>query len=347
MREVLAQVAEILREDGGLVLARVVGCNGSAPRNAGARMIVRRGGAIEGTVGGGLAEAYVMERAGGLFNRKVSAVWTLDMNGVDVTGTDMICGGSMKMLCEYVHADEETIGTFDQIDSRSKVRWKRVLMTEFKREGAGLYPISRRLFCPDTLHEQASANRDLMTRIEGQKGSLAGSALIETDGGTVCIDVVEDLDPLYIFGAGHVAREVAVLGCRVGFGPCVLDDRAEFANAERFPPPMEARVLDSFSDCFHGLHVDSHSFVVIVTRGHEHDRTVLKQALGTKAGYIGMIGSTRKRDIIYGALVTEGFMEDDLRRVHSPIGIAIDAGTPEEIAVSIVAELIKERAKRR
>jgi len=110
---------------------------------------------------------------------------------------------------------------------------------------------------------------------------------------------------------------------------------------------MEARVLDSFSDCFHGLHVDSHSFVVIVTRGHEHDRTVLKQALGTKAGYIGMIGSTRKRDIIYGALVTEGFMEDDLRRVHSPIGIAIDAGTPEEIAVSIVAELIKERAKRR
>ncbi len=347
MREVLTLVADILRQDGELVLARVVGSNGSSPRNAGARMVIRQEGAIEGTVGGGLVEAGVMQKAAALFNRRVSTVWTLDMNGVDATGADMICGGSLKMICEYVHADEETIGTFDQIDSRNRVRRKRVLMTEFKREGADMYPISRRLFCPDTLHEHDAAYRDLMTRIEGLNGSLAGSALIETDGGTVCLDVVEDLDPLYIFGAGHVAIEVAVLGCRVGFSPCVLDDRAKFANAERFPPPMEARVLDSFSDCFQGLHVDGHSFVVIVTRGHEHDRTVLKQALRTQAGYIGMIGSTRKRDIIYGALVTEGFTEEDLRRVHSPIGIAIDAETPEEIAVSIVAELIKERSGRR
>ena len=217
MREVLTLVAEILRQDGELVLARVIGCNGSAPRNAGARMIIRRGGAIEGTIGGGLAEAGAMVKAVDLFDRRASAVWSLDMNGVDATGADMICGGSLELLCEHVHADDDTIGTFEQIGSGGKVRRKRVLMTEFHREGNELHPVCRRLSCPDGLHGNDAANRDLMTRVEALNGSLTGSALFDMKGRTVCVDIIEDLDPLYIFGAGHVAREVAVLGHRVGF----------------------------------------------------------------------------------------------------------------------------------
>ena len=92
------------------------------------------------------------------------------------------------------------------------------------------------------------------------------------------------------------------------------------------------------------LPVDESSFLVIVTRGHMHDKTVLAQALKTKAKYIGMIGSSRKRKLIYEKLMDEGFSEEDLLRVHSPIGLEIGAETPVEIAVSIVAELIKVRA---
>jgi xanthine dehydrogenase accessory factor len=93
-----------------------------------------------------------------------------------------------------------------------------------------------------------------------------------------------------------------------------------------------------------GLPVDPTSYLVIVTRGHTHDKTVLEQALSTEAAYIGMIGSRRKIEAIYKRLLEEGFSEEQLARVHAPIGIDIGAETPEEIAVSIVAELIKVRA---
>jgi len=121
----------------------------------------------------------------------------------------------------------------------------------------------------------------------------------------------------------------------------VLDDRSEFANQERFPKADELRVLDRFENAFSGLSADSNSFLVILTRGHSHDRTVLAQALRTQAGYIGMIGSHRKRDTIYQSLRDEGFTNADLDRVHCPIGLDIGGETPEEIAVSIVAEMIE------
>ncbi len=100
-------------------------------------------------------------------------------------------------------------------------------------------------------------------------------------------------------------------------------------------------MLESFNDAFSGLSVGRDDFIVILTRGHLHDKTVLAQALKTGAGYIGMIGSRRKRDAIYGALLEEGFGQRDIDRVHSPIGLSIGADTPEEIAVSIVAEMIQ------
>jgi xanthine dehydrogenase accessory factor len=126
----------------------------------------------------------------------------------------------------------------------------------------------------------------------------------------------------------------------------VLDDRPEFASSERFPRAEQIKVIPSFPQAFEGLEIDRDGYVVIVTRGHLHDKTVLEQALKTDAGYIGMIGSRRKRDLIYRELLTKGFSQAELGRVHAPIGLAIGAETPEEIAVSIVAELIQVRAGR-
>jgi xanthine dehydrogenase accessory factor len=130
----------------------------------------------------------------------------------------------------------------------------------------------------------------------------------------------------------------------VDFRTVVIDDRAEYANAERFARADRINVVPSFHQAFDGLDIDRDSFLVILTRGHLHDKTVLEQALKTDAGYIGMIGSRRKRDLIYRELLDKGFTSEDLGRVHAPIGLAIDAETPEEIAVSIVAELIQVRA---
>jgi xanthine dehydrogenase accessory factor len=149
---------------------------------------------------------------------------------------------------------------------------------------------------------------------------------------------------VFLFGAGHVSQQVADIAALVKFRVVVLDDRREYANQQRFPNADQIIVLLSFEQAFNGLEIDSDSYVVIVTRGHLHDKTVLEQALRTKAGYIGMIGSRRKRDILYQTLLSEGFTQEDIDRVHCPIGLNIGGDTPEEIAVSITAELIKMRS---
>jgi len=194
----------------------------------------------------------------------------------------------------------------------------------------GTYPCQASLITTLT-GEAAKAKQSLAVKVEERRYFVEPTVLPGT---------------LYLFGAGHVSRSVAEMASLVDFRTVVLDDRAEFANAERFPGAELLQVVPSFNRSFEGLDIDRDGFVVILTRGHLHDKTVLEQALKTDAGYIGMIGSRRKRDLIYQELLMKGFSQSELERVHAPIGLAIGAETPEEIAVSIVAELIQVRAGR-
>jgi xanthine dehydrogenase accessory factor len=157
------------------------------------------------------------------------------------------------------------------------------------------------------------------------------------------VDRIRKMKTIYCFGAGHVALPTAHLAALVGFRVVILDDRKEYANPDRFPEANKTLILNDYNRAMDGLDIDEDSFIVIVTRGHKYDREVLEQALKTSAGYIGMISSRRKRQAIYDALTAEGIKKERLDWVHSPIGIDIGGETPEEIAVSIVAELIKVR----
>jgi len=143
---------------------------------------------------------------------------------------------------------------------------------------------------------------------------------------------------LYIFGAGHIAVPLAQLAGLVGFRTTVIDDRAEFAAGRRFP---QAEVLvAAVNDAFDRLPIGQSAYVVAVTRGHLMDEEVVARALGTPAKYIGMIGSKRKVAAICDRLRQRGFSEDDLARLHAPIGLEIGAETVGEIALSIVAEIV-------
>jgi xanthine dehydrogenase accessory factor len=168
--------------------------------------------------------------------------------------------------------------------------------------------------------------------------------MLTVDGTLFMLHPIQSGETVYIFGAGHVSQQLARLTKMVGFHTIVLDDRKEFANRRRFRDADDIVELDTFDHAFDGLTMGSQSYIVIVTRGHTHDKTVLGQALKTGATYIGMIGSRKKRNIIYQKLLGENFTQADIDRVHSPIGLAIGAETPEEIAVSIIAELIQIRA---
>src|SRR6201984_1574334 len=162
-------------------------------------------------------------------------------------------------------------------------------------------------------------------------------------GGTLEI-FVEPILPqpmLYIFGGGHVSIAVAHAAHTAGFAVGVIDDRESFANRERFP--MAQEIHTSYEEAFEKIKPTAATYMVIVTRGHKDDMHVLRWAVGTSPRYIGMIGSKRKVLSVYRALEKDGIAPERFSGVHAPVGLDIGALTPEEIAISITAELIATR----
>jgi len=151
-----------------------------------------------------------------------------------------------------------------------------------------------------------------------------------------------DAPTVILCGAGHVSYFIARYAKGVHFRVTVCDDRAEYANPQRFPDADEI-IVEDVERIFDRVQADDRSYIVIVTRGHMYDRTVLEQALKTPARYVGMIGSRRKTLTILEKLREQGIPQEQLNRVYSPIGVSIGAVTPEEIALSIVCELVKIR----
>ena len=204
----------------------------------------------------------------------------------------------------------------------------------------------RALVAPDDVLGDA-LSPEVLEAARKQGRGIAAPICFEAAGVSWMLEPVLARDPLYIFGGGHVSRPTCHMAALVGFGVTVFDDRPEFANPERFPDARETMAYKDLADCFAGRPYEENASVVIVTRGHAQDKDALALALRTRAGYIGMIGSVGKRDAVYERLRAEGFTAADIARCHSPIGLEIEAETPEEIAVSIVAELIACRAARR
>jgi xanthine dehydrogenase accessory factor len=149
-------------------------------------------------------------------------------------------------------------------------------------------------------------------------------------------------DPhLYVIGAGHVGFQLAKIAADAGFHLHVVDDREKFASAERFPAAEV--IVESIPDWLHRAQIPPAAFVVVVTRGHQHDLDAMRALAARELRYLGLIGSRAKVARIYDALMAEGMPVECLERVHSPIGFEIGAVTPAEIAVSILAELIAVR----
>jgi xanthine dehydrogenase accessory factor len=158
----------------------------------------------------------------------------------------------------------------------------------------------------------------------------------------VFIDVIAPQLTLLLIGAGHVAVPLAQLAHLLGFRTVVFDDRAEYANRDRFPQAEEVRVED-FEAGLRALDITPSTWVVIASRSHESDATALRAVVESPAAYIGLLGSRRKVSLIFKALREEGVGEERLARVYAPVGLDLGAETPEEIALSIMAEIIMLR----
>jgi xanthine dehydrogenase accessory factor len=340
MREIVAETLELLEQGQDFALIKLVAEKGSTPRAAGAEMLLRRDGSIAGTIGGGLLEATMMRAARQALEEKRSLVTSLSLTGTDVRSAEkMICGGAADVLITYVPAGDPGL-------------------TDICRAVRAAVESRRRAWLFTVLPEGDDA---AVRCVLGEDGAIVGPAVCDAttlhaavgaavrhgsaalpDGRHVLVEPLEAQSTVVICGAGHVALALAPAAAAAGFDVLVLDDREDFADPERFPGASV--VLTGFDGALSRVDVDEQSYVVIVTRGHTHDTTVLEQALRTPARYIGLMASRTKRQRIFTALLEEGFREDDLARVHSPIGIEIGAETPAELAVSIVAEMIKVRS---
>lgn len=338
------------------VMATVIHKAGSSPRSEGARCLIADGVVEFGSVGGGLVEAEACGAAARVGSTGRPSRLFFDLNGTEAAEADMLCGGEMTLFLEPVspvHPADVTL--FERLNALCSARGSAVLVTVLDEDRwVPGEPVPRMLVegggrttgglgLGESIENVLAGDFENLARpsARGVKHAEDGS------GSSVCLFIEPVISPraLYVFGGGHVSRALAPLAAAVDFEVVVIDDRIEYSKREDFPQAAEVLCVP-FDEVVDRLDVDDSSSLVIATRGHVHDMTVLMQALRTGAGYIGMIGSSRKRGILFSRLLQEGFTREELDRVHTPVGIDIGAETPAEIAVSIVAELVRVRAGR-
>jgi xanthine dehydrogenase accessory factor len=315
----------------------MLGTSGSSPRHSGASMLVRPNGSIVGTIGGGPLEAAAIRDAVDVIMTKQNKVYEFESAQLG-----MMCGGSGVALLEYAGPSRaETAAFLRTLLDVFKSGRKSWLVTVLSGDAGTT--IRKCLIDSDGAVTGDPVCSDEAAQTLVKRGGTYDRILAEVQG-TAFIQPLGEQGTAYVFGAGHCGQKLVTVLSTIGFSTVIVDDRAEFANAERFPTADRVVVPESFSGVVETLPVDEQSYVVIVTRGHAHDRNVLAQALRTPARYIGMIGSKNKVAKSYELLRQEGFSDADLARVHAPIGLKIGAETPEEIAISIAAQLIQVRA---
>jgi xanthine dehydrogenase accessory factor len=331
--------------DGGerVALCTVIRLAGSGPRRAGAKMLVREGGGSEGTVGGGAFEARATEwaREALAAGRAACRIFAMDLAAPADAG--MTCGGQAELLVEPLPSSLPGVSAFfAELCARLQRGERGWLATAIRPKGAAL-SVERFLVVAGRCVASLAGLGQTLPEDMCQGRPPEAPCLVERGALRYFLDPLAPRVAVYVFGGGHIAGRLVPLCRLLGFQVVVVDDRAEYAAPERFPD-ADRLVVAPFDRALEGLPIDEESFVVIATRGHGSDAAILRQVMTRRPRYVGMIGSARKRDLIFEQLRREGVSAEELDRVACPIGLPIGAETPEEIAVSIAAELVAARA---
>ncbi len=288
---------------------------GHTPQVVGARMLVRADGAIEGTVGGGRFEHEVTARARHAAGGGDSELLTLEL-GAEL---GMCCGGIMEVLITPLSTDAQWL--FDVVR---------------RLEGG------RQTWLHTSLDEATLGQRTLGGPVEALPGKrrFKHAGVIETPDSRTLVEQLAPAARMVLFGAGHVAGPTARIAGMLGWRVVVVDDRADWNNADRFPDVAE-RVLDPYEDYLAGFDARATDALLIVTRGHDFDQQILEAVIGADVAYLGMIGSKSKVHKSLQKLRAKDVPQARIDRLHAPIGLDIGSLTPEEIAVAIVAEIVQ------
>jgi xanthine dehydrogenase accessory factor len=339
--DIVTATIEALADEECVVWATIIGTTGSTPASALTKMLVTQGGrTVIGTVGGGCVEADVLREAARAFHEQRCAFLTFHLDEAHPEN-GMLCGGSIDVLLEPVtrsllpllaemkarrDAGEES-AVVTVLDSSGRQRVKHLVAAEAIPDGqrslAGYVP--------------ADLSDDL-TRVFRRRETRR----LSFPGGEAIMELMPGMPGLIIFGGGHIGRFVSRVAAMAGFRVTIVDDRAEFASRERFPEAA-AVVVAEFHHALQQIVITPSTYVLIVTRGHRSDQEVLAQVVATPARYIGMIGSAKKVRGTFDDLRARGVSSEQIGRIHAPVGLDIGAVSAEEIAISIVSEMIHLR----
>lgn len=330
MREFLRAMVHGLESGIPVELVSVTASGGSTPRGAGAMMAVFPDGTIQGSIGGGNVEYAAQKLAGELLAAGSDALRAFRFVPGDAADLGMVCGGDVTLQFHYFPPhDPQGIAVLRDLIQASAGHETTWLV--WRLEGEKLTAIG-------------TADRHGIRHLAEEPPCLP--ALLQRGAifrdGWFSVPVVR-AGRTYIFGGGHVSQALVPVLASVGFRPVVYDDRPEFADPALFPQ-AEAVFCGPFTQISPQITVTEEDDVVVMTRGHQADYEVLTQVLRSGARYLGCIGSRRKLALCRERLLQNGFTQEEYDRLHAPIGLAIGAETPEEIAISVAAEMIAVRA---
>jgi xanthine dehydrogenase accessory factor len=361
MNDVFAEILRLKQQGRRAALCTIISSKGSLPMSGKAKMLVGEDGTMVGTVGGGCLEADVWAEAQRVLKKDISKIASFILTEQHAGESGLNCGGKVEIFIEPVvparmeavfeeiariRAQGEKGAIASVISSRIPPAMKDKAKLVLRADGTVVGRLGEGGFIEEYVRQKAEdvMREDYLTVLQFEVGEDDAQrwGLEPRDTLDVFVEPIVAIPTLYLFGGGHVSLQIAKIATMVGFKTVVIDDRPAFANKERFPM-ADATLVEDLTTVFERLNIDDQSYIVAVTRGHQHDEPVVEQAIRTSARYIGMIGSKRKITRMWKKLIERGADRDRLAQVHAPIGLEIGADTPEEIAVSIVAQLIQAR----
>lgn len=347
MKEVINEALWLMEKGEPCVMATVIHTKGSTPQKAGAKLLIRKDGSCAGTLGGGCVEGEIWALAKQLLSIQGDPLCRkYDLNEEFAARDGLVCGGTMFFFIDPIVSP----GNFKSFASEIvrayrgelSVALATVVNSPMGRPKLG----SKLLIREDGTVQGSFDNSELETETIAIGKTLAihgGNRYFKTiDDTEIFVEGFTSPPTLVLIGGGHVNRAVSRLASLLGFRMYVVDDRLEFSNKERFPE-AETIVISDYSRGLGKVPVNSNTYIVVATRGHRYDDLALAAAIQTPARYIGLLGSKRKTLEIYKSLLKGKVPRERLQEVHAPIGLNIGAIIPEEIAVSIMAEIIMVR----
>ena len=347
MREVIQGAIDDLKDGQPCVLATVVRTKGSTPQKAGAMLLVRQDGTGVGTLGGGCVEGDIWFAAKEILRLNGGAEFKDYYLNEDIAARDgLVCGGTMYFYLEPLRDQKDFITVGNEILEAYDGGQPVSLATVVNAIDGGPALGSQLLLRAGGTVSGSFGNAEFDAQVIEVSRKVADIGSNESfnlsDGTEVFVDGFTTPPTLVMVGGGHVGKATADLAYSLGYRVYLVDDRPEFCNEERFPY-AEERVIETYDKWTDHLDLNVNSFVVVATRGHRFDDMALESALKTRARYIGVLGSRRKTIMIYRRLLQQGVPLERIKEVYAPIGLNIGAVEPEELAVSIMSEIIMVR----